>query len=159
MSGSASVPSDNDIDDQFSIERDHSLSQHKLLLRYDSENKEFGDENGKENDSEYGWSMCETNHTSCSCQGASMAVRVPCLNIKGTYWTVTMLAMSLSLLHHIKKHNDLTNPFHLDEHKTACLGFQFKHCVYVLGNTAYAAQPCALAEHRMAVTNALGQRV
>jgi hypothetical protein len=54
-----------------------------------------------------------------------MAVR-PCINLDDTENAMIWLSQSLSLSRHIKKHNDPSDPHHLDEHQTLCLGFQFK---------------------------------
>jgi hypothetical protein len=52
-----------------------------------------------------------------------MAARIPGINIDGTNGSMTLLVQSISLLRHIKKHTDPTDPYHLNEHQTFCLGY------------------------------------
>ncbi len=55
-----------------------------------------------------------------------MADRIPGIVVDGSNGAMVQLAQSISLARFIKKHNDPTDPYHLDEHQVFCLGFQFK---------------------------------
>jgi hypothetical protein len=55
-----------------------------------------------------------------------MAARIPGINLDDTEGAIVRLAQSRSLSRHIKKHNDPADPYHLNEHQTFCLGYQFK---------------------------------
>lgn len=71
----------------------------------------------------------------------------PGITIDGSEGPMIKLAESISLKALILKHNDPSDPFHLDEHTTVCLGFQFKNNVrymclstpHLLNNLARAA--------------------
>ncbi len=55
-----------------------------------------------------------------------LAARIPGINIDGTNGSMTLLDQSnesISLLRHIKKHIDPTDPYHLNEYQTFCLGY------------------------------------
>ena len=53
-------------------------------------------------------------------------VRVPGINLDDTEGAMVRLAQSLGLSRHIKRHNNPDDPYHMDEHQTFCLGYQFK---------------------------------
>jgi hypothetical protein len=55
-----------------------------------------------------------------------MADRIPGIIVDGSNGAMVKLAQSISLARFIKKHNDPTDQYHLDEHQVFCLGFQFK---------------------------------
>jgi hypothetical protein len=55
-----------------------------------------------------------------------MAARTPGINLDDTESAMVRLAQSLSLSRHIKRHNDPADPYHMNEHQTFCLGYQFK---------------------------------
>jgi hypothetical protein len=54
------------------------------------------------------------------------AARILGINLDGTEGAMVRLAQSLSLSLHIKRHNNPDEPYHMDEHQTFCLGYQFK---------------------------------
>ena len=58
-----------------------------------------------------------------------MAGRVDGVDIDGSEGSMVQLAESLSLKRFIERHNDRDDPFHLDEHQTVCVGYQFKNGV------------------------------
>ena len=55
-----------------------------------------------------------------------MAARILGINLDDTEGAMVRLAQSLSLSRHIKSHNNPDDPYHMDEHQTFCLGYQFK---------------------------------
>jgi hypothetical protein len=55
-----------------------------------------------------------------------MAARIPGINLNDTEGAMVRLAQSLSLSRHIKRYNNPADPYHMNEHPTFCLGYQFK---------------------------------
>jgi hypothetical protein len=95
-----------------------------------------------------------------------MAARIPGINLDDAEGAMVRLAQSLSLSRHIKKHNDPADPYHLNEHQTFCLGYQFKDCVTFmclstthmrrLSTTHISIQLRANGKLRVAETNSSG---
>ena len=55
-----------------------------------------------------------------------MSRRVGGIDLDGSEGAMNQLAESLSLVKLLEKHNNPTDPFHMDEHQPVCVGHQFK---------------------------------
>jgi hypothetical protein len=71
-------------------------------------------------------STAAVNRLVCKERKGLMADHIPGIIVDGPNGAMVQLAQSISLARFIKKHNDPTDPYHLDEHQVFCLGFQFK---------------------------------
>jgi hypothetical protein len=64
-----------------------------------------------------------------------MAERVGGIALNGSEGKLNELAESLSLVKFLERHNDLADPFHMDEHQPVCVGHQFKDGVTFMSLT------------------------
>jgi hypothetical protein len=55
-----------------------------------------------------------------------MTACIPGINLDDTEGAMVLLAQTLSLSRHIKRQNNPADLYHMDEHQTFCLGYQFK---------------------------------
>jgi hypothetical protein len=86
-----------------------------------------------------------------------MSGRVGGIDLDGSEGAMNQLAESLSLVKLLEKHNDPTDPFHMDEHQPVCVGHQFKDgitfmCVsscHLLNNLARAVNSTCQTQGHM----------